>query len=158
MAGQVLDDCIKALLDELARLRAEPCACATERAARLEAWRSKYDDACAVLKAPDSTNDGGTDLADDVRCLRDNYNRVLDELEAAQAITCPCGIYVHPSRWNPKARHIYDCPWQTQADLAALKARWAQLREWLTDHSSGTTDSANTVRIVLAYMAAKEQT
>jgi hypothetical protein len=46
---------------------------------------------------------------------------------------------------------------QTQADLAALNGRWAQLREWLTDHSSGTTDSADTVRIVLAYMAAKEQ-
>jgi len=44
-----------------------------------------------------------------------------------------------------------------EAELAALKGRWAQLREWLTDHSLGTTDSADTVRIVLAYMAAKEQ-
>jgi len=46
---------------------------------------------------------------------------------------------------------------EAEAELAALKARWAQLREWLTDHSLGTTDSADTVRIVLAYMAAKEQ-
>lgn len=25
--------------------------------------------------------------------------------------TCPCGIYVHPSRRNPAAIHIDDCPY-----------------------------------------------
>lgn len=48
---------------------------------KAEDWRRRYDDACAVLKEPDSTNDGGTDLADAVRVLRDNYNREVDENE-----------------------------------------------------------------------------
>jgi hypothetical protein len=62
--------------------------------------RQKYDDACAVLRAPDTTNDGGpADLAEDIRTLLHNQaveleafedlrqmcNEVIDQRDAARA-------------------------------------------------------------------------
>lgn len=44
-------------------------------------WRNRFDGACAVLHAPDSTNDGGpADLAEDIKNLLHNYNLIAMEL------------------------------------------------------------------------------
>lgn len=44
-------------------------------------WRDMYDEACAVLREPDSTNDGGpVNLANSIRDLIHNYNVIIDDL------------------------------------------------------------------------------
>lgn len=37
--------------------------------------------------------------------------------------TCGCGIYVHPSRINPNAIHIPDCPFAREARPELARAR-----------------------------------
>lgn len=44
--------------------------------------------------------------------------------------TCPCGVYVHPSRFNPNAHHCSDCPWSTHDKT---DAPFALTREELHD-------------------------
>lgn len=43
--------------------------------------------------------------------------------------TCCCGIYVHPTRSNPTAIHIKDCPYRPVLDLAPLLADTGELTE-----------------------------
>lgn len=61
--------------------------------------------------------------------------------------TCPCGLYVHPSRRNMDAYHISDCPWYIdierssktmEAKLQAIAQKYGdlQLKYWSLYHNT----------------------
>lgn len=50
-----------------------------------------------------------SDLDDDGKEV---YLGLIDKYEMDEAFTCGCGVYVHPSRNNPKAFHIPGCRYE----------------------------------------------
>ena len=62
------------------------------------------------------------DLAERLEVCEKERDAALAESQHDKELTCGCGLYVHHSRWNPKARHINDCPFQTLASLETALA------------------------------------